>query len=231
MIELDYLTIDSGPAPQHSIIWLHGLGADGSDFLPIAKEINLPVAVRYIFPHAPEQAVTINGGYVMRSWYDIVSADIDQRADVAGIRNSQRAIEQLITQEKQRGIAAKHIFLAGFSQGGAIVLHTGLRQQEALGGIIALSTYLPMAEFLAEEYSASAAAQTPILMAHGRQDPIVPYALGKQSKEKLQEIHCAVEWHDYAMPHSVCPAEISDIERWLSQQLVKSNASLSDKKR
>jgi len=218
---LDYLTVDTAPAPQHSIIWLHGLGADGGDFLPLAEQMTLPVAVRYIFPHAPEQAVTINGGYVMRSWYDIVSDNIEQRADVAGIRQSQLAIEQLITQEKQRGIAAKHIFLAGFSQGGAVVLHTGLRQQEALGGIIALSTYLPMPSFLADEYSATAAAQTPIFMAHGRQDPIVPYALGKQSKEKLQEINCAVEWHEYAMPHSVCPAEIADIEHWLTQQLRK----------
>jgi len=179
----------------------------------------LPVAVRYIFPHAPAQAVTINGGYVMRAWYDIVSEDIGQRADVVGIRRSQGAIEQLITQEKQRGIAPKDIFLAGFSQGGAVVLHTGLRQHEALGGIIALSTYLPMPEFLANEYSATAAAQTPIFMAHGRQDPIVPHALGKQSEEKLLKIKCAVEWHEYAMPHSVCPAEIRDIERWLNQQL------------
>lgn len=217
--QLDCLTVDTDTAPQYSIIWLHGLGADGSDFLPLAEQMNLPVAVRYIFPNAPEQAVTINGGYVMPAWYDIVSEDIGQQADVAGIRHSQQAIEQLIAQEKQRGIAAKHIFLAGFSQGGAVVLHTGLRQHEALGGIIALSTYLPMPELLADEYSATAAAQTPIFMAHGRQDPIVPYALGKQSKEKLQEIHCAVEWHDYAMPHSVFLKEINDIERWLIRQM------------
>ena len=215
---LAHITLESGKSPQHSIIWLHGLGADGEDFVPIAEQMNLPLAVRYIFPHAPKQPVSINGGFVMRAWYDIAAAEIHAQQDAAGIRASQAEIEKLITQEKQRGIAAENIFLAGFSQGGAIVLQTGLRHAEKLGGILALSTYLPLAETLEDEAS-HAAKDTPIFMAHGRHDPIVPYGLGKTSAEKLSGLGYQVEWHEYAMQHSVCMEEIADIAAWLTQRL------------
>lgn len=215
---LPHITLETGNSPQHSIIWLHGLGADGEDFVPVAEEMRLPIAVRYIFPHAPKQPVTINGGFVMRAWYDIAAAEIHARQDEQGIRASQAEIEKLIAQEKQRGVAAKNIFLAGFSQGGAVVLQTGLRHAEKLGGLLALSTYLPLAETLADEAS-NAAKQTPIFMAHGRSDPIVPYSLGKNSADKLSESGYQLEWHDYAMPHSVCMEEMNDIADWLTQRL------------
>lgn len=204
--------------PHHSIIWLHGLGADGGDFVPIAEEMNLPVAVRYIFPHAPKQPVTLNGGFIMRSWYDIVATYIGSAQDTAGVRASQAEIEKLIAQEKTRGVAAQNIFLAGFSQGGAVALHTGLRHAERLGGILALSTYLPLADTLPGEAS-GAAKDTPIFMAHGRSDPIVPYALGKSSKEILLQRGYQLDWHEYAMPHSVCQKEVEDIEAWLKTVL------------
>jgi phospholipase/carboxylesterase len=215
---LPHLTLDTGASPQHSIIWLHGLGADGNDFVPIAEEINLPLAVRYIFPHAPEQPVTINGGYVMRAWYDIAATDIGAQQDAAGIRASQIEIEKLIARERERGIPASNIFLAGFSQGGAIALHSGLRHAERLGGILALSAYLPLANTLPAEASA-AVKSTPLFMAHGRSDPIVPYALGKSSAEALRQQGYQLDWHEYPMQHSVCPEEIADIEVWLVRQL------------
>lgn len=215
---LPHITLDTGSAPRHSIIWLHGLGADGEDFVPLAEEMSLPVAVRYIFPHAPEQPVTINGGYVMRSWYDIVATDIGSKQDAAGVRASQWEIEKLISQENARGVLAENIFLAGFSQGGAVALHTGLRHPERLGGILALSTYLPLADTLKDEAN-SASKDTPIFMAHGRSDPIVPYALGMSSKEILEKQGYRLDWHEYAMPHSVCQEEVGDIAEWLSQRL------------
>ena len=223
---LPHITLDTSPNPQHSIIWLHGLGADGEDFVPLAHEIKLPVAVRYIFPHAPMQAVTINNGYVMRAWYDIYapaanaefSAGLTWHQDEKGIRASQLEIEKLIVQEKQRGIAAENIYLAGFSQGGAVILHTGLRHTERLGGILALSAYLPLAEKLSYEAS-NVAQQVPIFMAHGHSDPIVPYQLGTLSRDKMRHAGCTVEWHEYHMPHSLCDAEVLDIENWLSRML------------
>ncbi|WP_035383721.1 carboxylesterase [Ferriphaselus sp. R-1] len=218
MSVLTHILLDSGKAPQHSVIWLHGLGADGSDFVPMVEELKLPVPVRFLFPHAPMRPVTINGGFVMRAWYDIVATDIGAKQDSRAIRNSQAELEKLIAMEVARGVAPEHIFLAGFSQGGAIVLHTGLRHAAKLGGILALSTYLPLADTLADEASAAARA-TPIFMAHGRSDPVVPYALGKLSEERLLAHGCTLEWHEYAMPHSVCQPEIADIERWLIQQL------------
>ncbi len=217
---LPHITLDTGKSPQHTIIWLHGLGADGGDFVPVAEEMSLPVAVRYIFPHAPKQPVTINGGFVMRAWYDIAAAEIHARQDEKGIRASQAEIEKLIDQEKERGVKAENIFLAGFSQGGAIVLQTGLRHKEKLGGILALSTYLPLAETLIDEAS-EAAKGTPFFMAHGRSDPIVPYNLGKSSADKLSGLGYQVEWHEYSMQHSVCMDEISDIGAWLTQRLKK----------
>lgn len=225
---LPNITLDTGSLPQHSIIWLHGLGADGEDFVPIAEEMELPVPVRYIFPHAPMRPVTINGGYVMRAWYDIligaasaeISANIGRQEDSAGIRASQAEIEKLIAQERQRGVAAKNIFLAGFSQGGAVVLHTGLRHKERLGGILALSTYLPQPQTLQTESSASAR-NTPIFMAHGQSDPVIPYDFGRASAEELLRQGYVLEWHRYDMPHSVCPEEIRDIELWLTRRLAE----------
>lgn len=220
---LPHLLIDTGKSPQYSIIWLHGLGADGEDFVPIVDEIRLPVAVRYLFPHAPKRPVTINGGFVMRAWYDIVATDIGARQDAQGVRDSQAEVERFIANEVARGIPPERIFLAGFSQGGAVVLQTGLRHTHKLGGILALSTYLPLADTLADEASAAARA-TPIFMAHGRNDPVVPYRLGKLSEERLLAHGCTLDWHEYAMPHSVCQQEIADIERWLTQQInVKSD--------
>jgi phospholipase/carboxylesterase len=201
------------------MIWLHGLGADGEDFVGVAEQMELPVAMRYIFPHAPKHPVTINGGFVMRSWYDIADVDIAAKQDDAGIRASQIEIEKFISAEKDRGIAAENIFLAGFSQGGAIALHTGLRHPARLGGILALSTYLPLADTLSQEVSLSAI-KTPIFFAHGIHDPVVPYALGKMSADKLQQHGFNLDWHEYPMPHSVCTDEINDIERWLTQKLV-----------
>ena len=215
---LPHIALETGKSPQHSIIWLHGLGADGEDFVPIAEEMALPVAVRYLFPHAPKRPVTINGGFIMRAWYDIAAAAIDAQQDAAGIRAAQASIEALIAQEMQRGIAPGNIYLAGFSQGGAIALHTGLRSPQPLGGIIALSTYLLLAEMLAHEASA-AAQSTPIFMAHGRSDPVVPYALGKTSAERLRELGYQPEWHEYAMQHSVCMEEVRDIAAWLTHRL------------
>jgi phospholipase/carboxylesterase len=223
---LPHITLDTGSNPKHSIIWLHGLGADGEDFVPIAEEMELPVPVRYIFPHAPMRPVTINGGYVMRAWYDIltaaasaeISTSIGRNEDVAGTRESQAEVEKLIAQEKQRGVPAGNIFLAGFSQGGAVVLYSGLRHKERLGGILALSTYMPLLKSLPDE-SASTAREVPVFMAHGKSDPVIPYAFGRASAETLLAQGYALEWHSYNMPHSVCPEEIRDIEHWLTQRL------------
>lgn len=215
---LPHITFDTGKNPRHSIIWLHGLGADGEDFAPIAQQIKLPVTVRYIFPHAPMRPVTINGGFVMRAWYDITDQNIGGRQDAEGIRASQGQIEALIAQEVARGIPHGNIILAGFSQGGAIVLHTALRQSAALGGVLALSTYLPLADNVRSEMPAGAKA-TPIFMAHGRSDNVVPYPLGINSRDALLALGCAVEWHEYKMQHSVCEEELSDIAAWLALQI------------
>ena len=220
---LPHITLECGEQPFHSIIWLHGLGADGHDFVSMVDELNLPAAIRYIFPHAPHRPVTINGGFVMRAWYDIAHPEIDAQQDEEGIYGSQAAVEALIDQEVSRGIAPGNIFLAGFSQGGAIALHTLLHREDALGGVLALSTYLPLAESAVREPSASAL-KTPIFMAHGRSDPVVPYGLGVASRDALLELGYTVEWHEYAMPHSLCEAEVRDIEAWLRRQI---NAKLA----
>ncbi|HYA19789.1 MAG TPA: dienelactone hydrolase family protein [Burkholderiales bacterium] len=203
-----------------SVIWLHGLGADGNDFVPVVNELGLPrrLAVRFIFPHAPMQPVTINNGYVMRAWYDVLNPDFSFREDEAGVRRSQREIEKLITNEKNRGIAASRIVLAGFSQGGAIALQTGLRHPERLAGIMALSCYLPLAPTLAAEASA-ASQDVPIFMAHGTADPLIPFPLARLSREHLKQLGYPVEWHQYLMQHSVCDEEIQDIGHWLARIL------------
>lgn len=215
---LPHLTFDSGKNPQYSIIWLHGLGADGQDFAPVAEELTLPSTVRYIFPHAPHRPVTINGGYVMRAWYDITSDRIEAAQDAAGIRDAQKSVDALIAQELMRGILPEHIFLAGFSQGGAIALHTALRQSIPLGGALILSAYLPLAGTIQDEATPGSRA-TPIFMAHGRNDPIVPCTLGTASRDSLTALGYSVEWHDYAMQHSVCEQELRDIEKWLTNRM------------
>ena len=212
------IVLQTGKNPQHSIIWLHGLGADGQDFVPIVEELDIPVAVRYIFPHAPMRPVTINGGFVMRAWYDIAGQSMDAQQDAAGIRASQSLVESLIAQEVARGIMPSQIFLAGFSQGGAIALHTAMRQTTPLGGVLALSTYLPLANCAASEAQASTRA-TPVFMAHGRNDPVIPHELGADSRDVLQKLGYAVEWHEYSMQHSVCEEELRDIEAWLTLRM------------
>jgi len=214
---LDTIEVETGPAPRAAIIWLHGLGADGHDFEPIVPELSLPpaTAVRFVFPHAPIQAVTINGGARMRAWYDIGH---DGRQDAAGIRASQSRVEALIARERGRGVAAHRIVLAGFSQGGAIALQTGLRHPDPLAGVLALSTYLPLADTLEKEASA-AARDVPIFMAHGVEDPLIPLARAAQSRDRLSALGYRVEWHEYPMPHSVCAEEIRDIGVWLQRAL------------
>ncbi len=207
-------------APRHSVIWLHGLGADGHDFEPIVEELYFPqkAHARFVFPHAPVRPVTINNGMAMRAWYDIRSLQIDSEEDAAGIHDSARTIEALIDAEKARGIPAGQIVLAGFSQGGAIALHAGLRHAERLAGILALSTYLPLRDDLAAQRSA-ANREVPIFMAHGSHDNVVPLATGRAACALLRELGYAVDWHEYPMDHAVIPAEIDDISCWLGATL------------
>jgi phospholipase/carboxylesterase len=216
---LDAIQLETGRDPARSVIWLHGLGADGRDFVPIVGELDLPAApIRFVFPHAPVQAVTINNGMSMRAWYDIVADDLARREDERGVRASQGLVEALVARERERGVAAGRIVLAGFSQGGAISLQTGLRHPERLAGIMALSTYVPIAATLEAERNA-ANADVPIFMAHGTQDPIIPLANARRSRELLERLGYPVEWHEYAMPHSVSPQEIDDIGAWLRRVL------------
>jgi phospholipase/carboxylesterase len=206
------------PAKPASVIWMHGLGADGHDFEPIVDELDLPSRpVRFIFPHAPRRPVTINGGMLMRAWYDISDAAI-RREDASGVRQSQAIVEQLIAGEVARGVASTDIVLAGFSQGGAIALQTALRHPARLAGVMALSTYLPLADTLAAEASA-ANRDLPIFMAHGKHDPVVVPARAGSSRDTLQGLGYAVQWQEYTMPHAVCPQEIVDISRWLCKVL------------
>ncbi|MBV8036357.1 dienelactone hydrolase family protein [Roseateles sp.] len=217
---LETHVIETGPAPRTTLIVLHGLGADGFDFVPICSELDLGRlgAVRYIFPHAPERPVTINGGHVMRAWYDILGTDLARREDEAGLRASQAAIAALVDGERQRGVAAERIVLVGFSQGCAMALMTALRYPERLGGVAGLSGYLPLTAATAAERSA-ANADLPVFMAHGTQDPVVAPARGMAGRDALQALGYAVEWHDYPMPHSVCMEEIRDLNAWLLKQL------------
>jgi phospholipase/carboxylesterase len=217
---LQTLEVETGPRPTAAVIWLHGLGADGHDFEPIVPELDFAAApaVRFVFPHAPMRAVTINGGAVMRAWYDIVSLEGVRREDDAGVRASQASVEALIAREAARGVPAARLVLAGFSQGGAIALQTGLRHAERLAGIMALSTYLPLASTLAAEASA-ANRDVPIFMAHGRHDSLIPIERATISREALRKAGYDVEWHDYAMEHAVCGEEIHDIAVWLRRVL------------
>jgi len=212
---LPTVEIETAPNPTHSVVWMHGLGADGNDFVPIVEELGLDgLAVRFVFPHAPQQPVTINGGYVMRAWYDIGYEDLSLKEDEKGVRESQHAVDQLIERERKRGVPAGRVALAGFSQGGAIALQSGLRYPERLAGIIALSTYLPLPDKVEAERS-SANQDVPILMLHGTEDPIVPLKLARASCAKLLTLGYPVAWQEYEMPHSVCAEEIADIGLWL----------------
>ena len=213
---LSHIELATGADPAGTVIWMHGLGADGWDFVPLVREPGLPeeLPLRFIFPHAPVRPVTINNGYAMRAWYDIAMADIGRLPDEAGIRQSHAQVEAFLAREKSRGIAARRIVLAGFSQGGAIALHTGLRHVESLAGILALSTYLPLAESLQRE-SSDANDRIPIFMAHGTQDPVVPIALAESSRATLAARGLSPEWHTYPMPHSVCAEEVAAISLWL----------------
>lgn len=215
---LSHIILETGKDPQYSLIWLHGLGANGEDFVPIVDEISLSHKVRYLFPNAPKRPVTINGGFVMPAWYDIRNPAIDSAQDAEGIHASQILIEQLIQHEVSKGIPEKHIFLVGFSQGGAMALHCGLRTPKQLGGIVALSAYLPLAETVQAEANAHNLAP-PIFMAHGSNDPIVPFELGKISATQLGQMGYTPEWHEYPMQHTVCMEEVADIERWLKTKM------------
>jgi phospholipase/carboxylesterase len=220
---LETIELETGDNPAAGIIWMHGLGADGNDFVPIVNELDLSgaPAIRFIFPHAPMQPVTINNGHVMRAWYDVSFGDLEGRsrkADEKGVRASQSAIGRLVEREMARGVSAHDIVLAGFSQGGAIALQTGLRHPQRLAGVMALSTYLPLAESFAQE-AAPANSGTPVFMAHGTHDPVVPYAMGTKSRDILTQAGYAVEWHDYAMQHSVCMEEVQDIGVWITRVL------------
>ncbi len=205
---------------RSSVIWLHGLGADGHDFLPIVPELRLPPALgtRFIFPHATVRPVTINNGHAMRAWYDIKSLSPGGRGDAEGLGESVARISSLVDAERAAGIPAQRIVIAGFSQGGAIALHAGLRYAERLGGVLALSTYLPVAETL-EGQLAAANADLPILMCHGVVDPVVVLAMGEAARRWLQAHHYPVDWRTYPMQHQVIPAEIADIGRWLALNL------------
>jgi len=217
---LPHLTVDTAPDPDAVIIWLHGLGADGHDFEPIVPQLGLnsQSRIRFIFPHAPAIPVTINDGYVMPAWYDIRQTDLGIKHDAAGIAQSARSIQMLIEQEQMRGIPASRIILAGFSQGAAMALHIGLAQGEALGGVIALSGYLLLPGQL-ETHICREALATPIFLAHGTNDPVVPFALGEAAHERLEKLVMTVDWHSYPMAHQVCPQEITAIGSWLNKLL------------
>jgi len=220
-MNLQSIDFETAPNPTASVIILHGLGADGNDFVPVAQELDLRAIgpVRFVFPDAPTRPVTINGGYVMRAWYDIFALDSPQpREDEAGLRESQLLVEGLIAKEKERGIAARRIILAGFSQGCALTLMTGLRHDQRLAGLVGLSGYLPLAA-KAEAERHPANRELPIFLAHGTQDPVIPMARARASRDALVAMGHPVDWHEYVMPHSVCAEEIADLNRWLLERL------------
>jgi phospholipase/carboxylesterase len=219
-VSREAVQIETGRAPSGSVIWLHGLGADGHDFEPIVPELVQPGerALRFVFPHAPVRPVTLNSGYPMRAWYDIAALDRRTAEDESGIRASQATIDTLIGRENSRGIPTARIVLAGFSQGGAMAVFAGTRYPESLAGIMGLSSYLLLAPRLAAERSA-ANQSTSVFLAHGRQDPVVPLMLGESALHTLQVCGYSVEWHAYDMPHSLCPQEVIDIAAWLRRVL------------
>jgi phospholipase/carboxylesterase len=218
---LETIEVDTAPAPRAAVIWMHGLGADGHDFEPLVPELALPATlpVRFVFPHAPLRPVTINRGMVMRAWYDVRDDGGERREDEPGVRASHELIAALVSREKARGLAAGRVVLAGFSQGGAMALHTGLRYPERLAGILALSCFLPLTDTLATEAS-PANREVPIFMAHGTHDPLIPLARARHARTVLEGLGYHVEWREYPMPHAVCAEEIADVARWLRRVLV-----------
>lgn len=219
-VSLEAVEIEPRAAADAAVLLMHGLGADGHDFEPLVAELRLPASpsVRWVFPHGPVRPVTLNGGYRMRAWYDIAAIDRRAPEDEAGIRESAEAVGRLVRRERERGIAADRIVLAGFSQGGALALFTALRWPERLGGVVGLSCYLPLAATLgAEAHPANAA--LPVFLAHGTMDPIVPAGLGEGSRDLLLAQGYDVEWHAYPMPHSVCGPEVADLRAWLLRAL------------
>ena len=219
-MSLETIEIETGPNPTASIIILHGLGADGNDFVPVADEFDLSSAgpVRFVFPHGPTRPVTINGGHVMRAWYDILGTDLARREDEAGLRESQALVEELIASETARGIKASRIVLAGFSQGCAMTFMAGLRHTERLGGLLGMSGYLPLADKTAAERSA-ANADVPIFQAHGTGDGVIAIDRAEASRDALRALGYTVDWHAYPMQHSVCAPEIAEMNRWLVRVL------------
>ncbi len=217
-MKLETVTVETGPDPSFSIIWMHGLGADGHDFEPLVPELVQPgsPALRFVFPHAPIRPVTINAGYQMRAWYDIIAIDRRSAEDAAGIQASAEAIGNLVKNENARGVPTNRIALAGFSQGGAMALHVATRHPERLAGVIALSCYLPLARQFATERT-SANLSTPLFLAHGEQDPVVPFALGDETRRILEGTGYRPEWHAYAMPHALCAEEIADLRAFLAK--------------
>jgi phospholipase/carboxylesterase len=220
MSDIETVEITTGTEPDASVIWLHGLGADGHDFEPIVPELRLPASLsaRFVFPHAPVRPVTINGGMAMRAWYDIYSLDRGGAVDEQGVRDSAEIANALIRRERERGIAASRTVLAGFSQGGAIALHAALRYPEPLAGLMALSTYLPLGSSLDAEVVDNAAAvngSIPVFMAHGTFDPVLPMQMGVDSRDLLRDRGFEIEWHEYPMAHAVCAEEIAHIRQWL----------------
>jgi phospholipase/carboxylesterase len=222
MAELEFIESETGPQPGATVIVLHGLGADGNDFVPIAQELDLSAVgpVRFVFPHAPVIPVTINNGYRMRAWYDILGMDLVKREDEAGLRHSLDQIEELLAREKERGMPANRIVLAGFSQGCAMALMTGLRHKERLAGIVGMSGYLPLAATTVGERS-DANALTPIFLGHGSHDNVVVLERGLASRDALRGLGYQVDWHEYPMAHSVCMEEIADLNAWLVKVLAK----------
>ena len=217
---LESLEIETAPDPDAAVIWMHGLGADGHDFEPIVPELGLPATtrIRFVFPNAPLRPVTINQGHVMRAWYDIRALAGVRREDEAGVRPSARQVEALLARERQRGIAPGRLVIAGFSQGGAMALHVGLRYPDRLAGILALSCYLPLASALDAEL-APANRDVPIFWAHGQHDPMIPQAMAEQGRAQLGELGYQIDWHQYPIPHSVSAEEIADVARWLGRVL------------
>jgi len=225
LLILPSIELETAPNPKHAIIWLHGLGADGNDFKPIVPELvdRAWPPLRFVFPHAPVRSVTVNGGMRMRAWYDILGAEIAAKQDEPGIRASIGAVEELIAREAERGIPSERVILAGFSQGGAIVLAAGLRHAAKLAGIVALSTYLPLDAVTDAERNA-VNAKLPIFMGHGSFDPVVPQALGVMSRDLLVKLGYEVEWHSYPMAHQVCPPEITELRAWIGKRLTAAPA-------
>jgi len=223
----DAVEFNPAGAPRACLIWLHGLGADGHDFEPLIPELGIvdELAVRVLLPHAPRRPVTLNNGLLMRAWYDVTAPDLSAGEDRQGIMAAEQWLLQMIAREESGGIPAERIVLAGFSQGGAMALHTGLGCTRRLAGILALSSYLPLAAAAAEHVTPEGLA-TPVMMAHGTQDTVIPLALAARSRDQLQQLGCRLDWHSYPMAHALCPEEIRDVRAWLVRRLASGQVSV-----